>query len=75
MEGLEELRRDGRPILFLPNHPALIDPVILYALLGEEFRPRPLADAAQASKPGVRTLLRLLHAVMDATHRRPCRQG
>lgn len=75
VEGLEELRRDGRPILFLPNHPALIDPVILYALLGEEFRPRPLADAAQASRPGVRTILRLLHAVIIPDIRRDGRDA
>lgn len=75
VEGLEGLRRDRRPILFLPNHPALIDPVILYALLGGEFRPRPLADAAQASKPGVRTLLRLLDAVIIPDIRRDGRDA
>lgn len=75
VEGLEELRRDRRPILFLPNHPALIDPVILYALLGGEFRPRPLADAAQAAKPGVRTILRLLHAVIIPDIRRDGRNA
>ena len=29
-------------ILFLPNHPAEIDPVILFSLLVKNFRPRPL---------------------------------
>lgn len=63
VEGLEKICKDQRPILFLPNHPALIDPVILYSVLGSDFHPRPLVDAAQAAKPGVRTVLRLLHAV------------
>ncbi len=31
------------PILFLPNHPALIDPVIVYSQLASA-RPRPLSD-------------------------------
>lgn len=29
--GLEKIRGDGRPLLFLPNHPALIDPIIVGA--------------------------------------------
>ena len=35
-----------RPILFLPNHPALMDPPIICSRLAG-LRPRPLADAAQ----------------------------
>ncbi|MCW5198328.1 hypothetical protein VU06_01095 [Desulfobulbus sp. F3] len=34
-------RNDHRPILFLPNHQALIDPVIVMSLLWSRFRPRP----------------------------------
>jgi len=35
-----------RPFLFMPNHPALIDPVITYAMLAG-LKPRPLADERQ----------------------------
>ncbi len=35
-----------RPILFLPNHPALIDPLIIFSRLAG-LKPRPLADEAQ----------------------------
>ena len=53
-EGLEDLpapapQPDGevRPgILFLPNHPALIDPLLVYSRLAG-LRPRPLADQGQ----------------------------
>ncbi|MDL2272161.1 MFS transporter [Desulfovibrio sp. OttesenSCG-928-I05] len=40
----------GRPILFLPNHPALIDPAIVYSQLAGVW-PRPLADERQMSGP------------------------
>ncbi len=36
----------GRPILFLPNHPALIDPVLVYSRIAG-LAPRPLADENQ----------------------------
>lgn len=37
-----------KPIIFLPNHPALVDPLLVYAqLIGA--RPRPLADEGRMS--------------------------
>lgn len=49
-------------ILFLPNHPALIDPVLVYSRLAG-LGPRPLADARQMSGliPGLAA--RLIRAV------------
>jgi acyl-CoA synthetase (AMP-forming)/AMP-acid ligase II/MFS family permease/acyl carrier protein len=46
--GLESIAAPDKdsPILFLPNHPALMDPVILYSQLAG-IRPRPLADEHQ----------------------------
>ena len=43
--GLEDIAAPGEnsPILFMPNHPALMDPIILYSQLAG-VRPRPLAD-------------------------------
>ncbi len=43
--GLDKIPAQG-PVLFLPNHPALIDPVILYSRLAG-LKPRPLADERQ----------------------------
>lgn len=48
IKGLAACRAKGtRGILFLPNHPALIDPVILSAHLLRDFKPRALADEKQ----------------------------
>ena len=59
VEGLEAVRArdDGRPILFLPNHPALIDPALVYMSLAG-FAPRPLGDERQVEQPVIRTLTR-----------------
>jgi acyl-CoA synthetase (AMP-forming)/AMP-acid ligase II/1-acyl-sn-glycerol-3-phosphate acyltransferase/acyl carrier protein/predicted MFS family arabinose efflux permease len=38
----------GIPLLIMPNHPALIDPLIIYSLLAD-FSPRPMSDARRMS--------------------------
>ncbi|WP_417911085.1 AMP-binding protein [Candidatus Electronema sp. PJ] len=53
----QKSRDDHRPILFLPNHQALIDPVIIMSLLYNRYAPRPLADADQTSHPLFRWLM------------------
>lgn len=48
VRGMDEVARRGtRGILFLPNHPALIDPVIVYSELHARFAPRAIADRDQ----------------------------
>src|SRR5262249_22973801 len=45
VEGLEDvLSRGHEKILFLPNHPALIDPLIVLNQLGPVFDPAPVID-------------------------------
>lgn len=59
--GLEAVvARGTRGILFLPNHPALIDPLIVVSELHRRFRPRPLADKDQIDRPVMRSLARLI---------------
>ena len=63
LRGLRQvLARGRRGILFLPNHPALIDPVILLAHLHRHFAPRALADRDQIDRPVVRHLARRIGA-------------
>ena len=57
VNGAAEIKEKGRVgILFLPNHPALIDPVIMVAHLHESFAVRPLTAEDQIRHPLVRTL-------------------
>ena len=62
--GMGDVAARGREgILFLPNHPALIDPVILMSRLYPRFRLRPLADQDQMNRPGIRWLASRLKVV------------
>jgi len=57
VKGLKEITAKGKTgILFLPNHPALIDPVIVLTLLQKTFRPRSMADQDQIDLPLVRSI-------------------
>lgn len=57
--GLDEgWRESGGGLLFLPNHPAMIDPVILYCLLAPHCRVRALADAKYFRSPLMRFVAR-----------------
>lgn len=59
IRGVREVAAKGaRGILFLPNHPALVDPVILASRLYGPFRTRPLADRDQIDRPLIRGLTR-----------------
>lgn len=61
LEGAADVRRRGnRGILFLPNHPALIDPVILTVWLHGTFAVRPLAATDQVDKPIIGSLANLI---------------
>jgi Acyl-CoA synthetases (AMP-forming)/AMP-acid ligases II len=54
---------EKKPILFMPNHPALIDPSIIYSLLAG-FRPRPLVDERQMRGPLGALAAKLIYAVL-----------
>jgi acyl-CoA synthetase (AMP-forming)/AMP-acid ligase II/MFS family permease/acyl carrier protein len=61
LKGVPQVKARGtQGILFLPNHPALIDPVIVLSYLHGTFGVRPLALENQINKPLVRPLADLL---------------
>jgi len=64
IHGLEQIRQQGqRGILFLPNHPALIDPIIVMSQLYGPFRPRALADEVQIDRFLIRQLAERIHVL------------
>ncbi len=75
VKGLENLTPDkfkrSGGILFLPNHPAEIDPVILESILWNQFRPRPLVVERFYYLKGFKFFMDLVGAMplpeMDAT--------
>ena len=59
ISGIEAVAAKGTGgILFLPNHPALIDPIILCAHLHAKFTPRAIGDQDQVDRPVIRWLAR-----------------
>lgn len=55
LDGMERIVAKGRGgILFLPNHPALIDPFIIWSELSRHFRVGALADKDQMDRPILR---------------------
>jgi len=64
VKGLDSVYAKGnKGILFLPNHPALIDPVILNIYLNKKFKPRPIADETQANKPVIKNFTKALNVL------------
>lgn len=64
IKGLECIDKDdSRGTLFLPNHPALIDPVLVMSTLCTKFNPRPLSDVSQANKPFIRYLMKVINPI------------
>jgi acyl-CoA synthetase (AMP-forming)/AMP-acid ligase II/acyl carrier protein len=69
--GLDKIAEKGKTgIVFLPNHPALIEPVIMFAYLHGPFAPHGFADFDQVNRPligyfarkwGVRTIQSIVH--------------
>lgn len=63
LHGLEDIARKGtRGILFLPTHPANVDPLILAGTLLKDFRARPFADQDGVNSPIFKWLLHQVRA-------------
>ncbi len=62
IKGLAEIKARGtRSIVFLPMHPALIDPVIVVSTLSRDFAPYTIADRDATDMPGIRQLAAMFH--------------
>ena len=58
----EVAQRGNRGILFLPTHPANVDPLLVAGLLLPDFRARPMADQDGVNSPIFRWLLQQVRA-------------
>src|SRR5581483_8997963 len=67
IKGMENLSRDkiklSGGVLFLPNHPAEIDPVILESILWPRFEPRPLVVEHFYNLKGFKFFMKLVRAM------------
>ncbi|MGL1935808.1 MAG: AMP-binding protein [Fibrobacterales bacterium] len=59
LSGLDTLtKKSDKGFLFLPNHPALIDPVLMQSILFKKFKPHALADESQIDIPIVGNIIK-----------------
>lgn len=64
VKNLHLIAKDKRKgILFLPNHPAEIDPILILLLLAKEFHPRPLVIEHFYYLKGVRFFMNAVRAL------------
>ncbi len=63
LHGAEQLRDLRGPVLVLPNHPALIDPVIVLATLWPRLHPRPMLYEGNFQNPVLWPVMMLLDAI------------
>lgn len=64
VKGLEGILDKGKGgLLFLPNHPSLMDPVILFTTFYPRLRPRTLADRDRIGSPLVARLADVFGAI------------
>lgn len=60
--GIEHLKKDGSKMV-MPNHPGLIDPVIIFSHLSEYIKLSPVVTETYYKKPILRTLFKYVQAV------------
>ncbi|RJP59808.1 MAG: hypothetical protein C4541_05335 [Candidatus Auribacter fodinae] len=61
ISGLKAVYKNGHTgIFFLANHPALIDPVLMFSILYPLFTPKAIADEYQVNRPIIGPLSRYL---------------
>jgi long-chain-fatty-acid--[acyl-carrier-protein] ligase len=61
--GISDFGIQARPVLFLPNHPGYIDPMIMMTLLWPKFHARPLLWEGMFLNPFLYPFLGLIRAV------------
>lgn len=60
--GIEHLQKDGSKMI-MPNHPGLIDPIIIFSYLSEYTKLSPVVTETYYNKPILNTLFKSVQAV------------
>jgi acyl-CoA synthetase (AMP-forming)/AMP-acid ligase II/1-acyl-sn-glycerol-3-phosphate acyltransferase/acyl carrier protein len=65
LKNFDSIKKKGRKgILFLPNHPALMDPVLLMVTIGRRFVLRPLSDKNQVERPILEHIIPIFNPIV-----------
>ena len=68
IHGREHLEHCKHGTLILPNHPAYIDPPVVFTSLWRHLQPRPLLYEGNFHNPVFSPLMKLMRAVMSSAH-------
>jgi long-chain-fatty-acid--[acyl-carrier-protein] ligase len=71
VHGLEQVRNFKEGTLILPNHPAYMDPPVVFTSLWPALKPRPLAFEGNFQSPILYLLMKLVRAVPLPDMERP----
>src|SRR5438045_2064391 len=71
VHGLEQIRDCKQGTLILPNHPAYIDPPVVFLSLWRHLQPRPLLFEGNFHNPVFYPLMKLMRAVPLPDMERP----
>jgi long-chain-fatty-acid--[acyl-carrier-protein] ligase len=63
VHGLDQIRLLKGPVLILPNHPGLNDPLLVLATIWPSLKPRPMVYEGNFKNPFMYLLMKLLNAV------------
>lgn len=63
IHGAEQIRGLKGPVVVLPNHPGLIDPLLVLAVIWPSLKPRPTVYEGNFTNPIMSLLMKLLNAV------------
>ncbi|MGH7173544.1 MAG: AMP-binding protein, partial [Gemmataceae bacterium] len=63
VHGLEQIHGLKGPVLVLPNHPGLNDPLLVLSAIWPDLKPRPMVYEGNFTNPIMRLLMKLLNAV------------
>jgi long-chain-fatty-acid--[acyl-carrier-protein] ligase len=63
VHGLNQVRGLKGPVLVLPNHPGLVDPLLVLGAVWPSLKPRPMVYEGNFNNPFLRLLMKLLNAV------------
>jgi long-chain-fatty-acid--[acyl-carrier-protein] ligase len=63
VHGLEQIRGLKGPVVVLPNHPGLNDPLLVLAVIWPSLKPRPTVYEGNFNNPFMKLLMKLLNAV------------
>jgi hypothetical protein len=63
LDEIKKILKSNKPVVVLPNHPAMTDPLLLYSILGQIASLKPVMDERFYYQKGVNWLFRCIRVV------------